>query len=119
VTDHRILAQPPQLGGSTQNWPEAATPVDELADYITRLKIVQDRIRELTDEADAIKAAVQEALGDYEVGTVHGLPVVTWTHHIRHSLDQKALKTEAGEVYVRYLKATPVRRFTVLENPDE
>lgn len=89
--------------------------VDSLADYLERLREVQARIRTLTGEADAIKAAIQDCLGDYEVGTVHGLPAVTWTHHTRHALDQAALKKNEPALYGAYLKASTVRRFTVIE----
>ena len=96
-----------------------ATPVDELADYITRLKILTTRIKTLQAEADGIKAAIQDALGDYEVGTVHGLPVVTWTHHTRHALDQKALREAQPDVYHRFVKASTVRRFTLAEESND
>lgn len=93
-----------------------ATPVDSLADYLSRLKIIHTRIKDLQTEADGIKAAIQDALGDYEIGTVHGRPVVSWTHHVRHALDQKALKRAEPRLYEAYLKATTVRRFVVLED---
>jgi predicted phage-related endonuclease len=93
--------------------------VDSLADYIQRLKILNGRIKDLSTEAEAIKAAIQDAMGDYELGTVHGLPAVTWTRHVRHALDQRALKEQAGDVYHAYLKATPYRRFNLVEDTND
>lgn len=93
--------------------------VDSLADYVARLRQVTTRIRELTIQADAIKAAIQDAMGEAEIGTVHGRAVVTWTQHVRHAFDQTAFKNTQPDVYATYLKATPYRRFTLIENEDD
>lgn len=93
--------------------------VDTLADYIGRLRQVTTRIRELTLQADAIRATIQDALGDAEIGTVHGRAVVAWTQHVRHAFDQAAFKKTEPGVYAAYLKATPYRRFTLIENEDD
>lgn len=104
--------------GSTLAGPDTdrvPVAVDALSDHIARLREVTIRIRELTTQADAIKAAIQDCMGDYEVGTVHGRPAVYWTQHVRHALDQKAFKDAEPDRYHAYLKATPYRRFTVVE----
>jgi predicted phage-related endonuclease len=93
--------------------------VDPLADQLARLRALLARKRQIEAEADEIRAAIQDALGDYEIGTVHGLPAVTWTHHIRHAFDQTAFKKAEPELHAVYLKATPYRRFTVIEDTDD
>ncbi len=105
------IAGPPDM--------KPATAVDGLADHVARLRQIGARIKELSAEADQIKAAIQDALGDYEVGTVHGLPAVTWTRHTRHALDQKAFREACPELYRHFLKASTVRRFTLNEEIDQ
>ncbi len=110
-------APAPEIAGPPDMKP--ATAVDELADHVARLRQINARIRELSAEADEIKAGIQDALGDYEVGTVHGLPAVTWSRHTRHALDQKAFREACPDLYRHFLKASTVRRFTLNEETDE
>ncbi len=104
------------IGGEADRVPVA---VDSMSDHIERLRQITARIKELTVQADAIKAAIQDELGDYEIGTVHGRPAVYWTQHIRHALDQKALKDHEPHLYTAYLKASPYRRFVLVEEHDD
>lgn len=114
-----IHTAPPAYAQALTDVERPSVPVDPLADYVIRLKLINTRIKGLQAEADGIKAAIQDALGDAEVGTVHGLPVVTWSHHVRHAFDQTAFRKAEPGIHAAYLKATTVRRFTVIEeNPE-
>lgn len=93
--------------------------VDDLDHLITRSNDLRLRIAEMKAEDDAIRAAIQDRLGTSEIGTVHGLPRVRWTHHIRHALDATALKKTEPMTWARYAKTTTYRRFTLIDESGE
>lgn len=73
------------------------------------------RVKELTQERDAIKQELQLALADAEIGRAQGY-IVEWKNQVRQSLDTKKLKSEHAEIYEKYLKpAQTVRRFMIKE----
>ena len=92
-----------------------AVAVDELADHVARLRLINSKIKALQAQGEEIKAAIQDLMGDHEVGTVHGRPAVTWTHHTRHAFDQTAFRAAEPDVYRAYLKTSAVRPFTLTE----
>lgn len=68
------------------------------------------RIDEL--EASA-KAAIQEALGDNDTGTIDGHTVITWKTTKRTALDQQLLKKLHPDAYEECRTTTEIRRFEV------
>jgi putative phage-type endonuclease len=125
--ENHILKQiPPAPDGSEatsevikQLFPEARER-EEVALYGHEEKIQQyleldARVKELTQERDAIKQELQLALADAEIGRAQGY-VVEWKNQVRQSLDTKKLKSEHAEIYEKYLKpAQTVRRFMIKE----
>jgi predicted phage-related endonuclease len=69
----------------------------------------QKAIKEISAAVDMVDAAVMEALGDAEVGTINGQKVVTWKGSTRNSIDTKALKEAHPALAVEFMKATEVR----------
>lgn len=125
--ENHVLKQiPPTPDGSEstsellkQMFPEAREQ-EEVALYGHEEKIQQyleldARVKELTQERDAIKQELQLALADAEIGRAQGY-IVEWKNQVRQSLDTKKLKSEQIEIYEKYLKpAQTVRMFMIKE----
>ena len=125
--ENHVLKQiPPTPDGSEstseiikQLFPEARER-EEVALYGHEEKIQQyleldARVKELTQERDAIKQELQLALADVEIGRAQGY-IVEWKNQIRQTLDTQRLKTGQVEIYEKYLKpAQTVRIFKVKE----
>ena len=60
------------------------------------------RVKELTQERDAIKQELQLALADAEIRRAQGY-VVEWKNQVRQTLDTKRLKKEQAEIYTTIL----------------
>ena len=91
-----------------------STPLDNLKAHLEILRFTRAKISEYQEMADRSKAAIQEALGPSEIGTVEGQPAVKWTHWKVTRLDQKALKAAEPDIVARYMTTTEQRRFEVL-----
>lgn len=68
-------------------------------------------IKELEDKA---KAAVQDALGDADTGTLDDEIVVTWESHKRNAFDQKAFREAHPDLFEGFKTSSSVRRFEVV-----
>jgi len=125
--ENHVLKQiPPTPDGSEstsellkQMFPEARER-EEVALYGHEEKIQQyleldARVKELTQERDAIKQELQLALADAEIGRAQGY-IVEWKNQVRQTLDTQKLKKEQAEIYTKYLKpAQTVRMFKIKE----
>ncbi len=125
--ENHVLKQiPPAPDGSEATsevikhlFPEARER-EEVALYGHEEKIQQyleldARVKELTQERDAIKQELQLALADAEIGRAQGY-IVEWKNQIRQTLDTQKLKKEQAEIYTKYLKpAQTVRKFMIKE----
>jgi predicted phage-related endonuclease len=124
--EHVLKQIPPVPDGSEstaeiikQLFPEARER-EEVALYGHEEKIQQyleldARVKELTQERDAIKQELQLAMADAEFGRAQGY-IVEWKNQVRQSLDTKKLKSEHAEIYEKYLKpAQTVRMFKIKE----
>lgn len=63
---------------------------------------------------DVVEAKVKEALGDYEVGTVDGVPRIRWRTIISKRVDLKSLEAEAPDLVEAHRKESTARRFGVV-----
>lgn len=88
--------------------------LDELKAHIDILKFCKTKQAELAEMVERSRAAIEEVLGDEEIGTIEGEPVVRWTHQKVNRLNQKALKAERPEIVAEYTEASTQRRFEVL-----
>lgn len=67
--------------------------------------------REIESES---RAAIEAELGEaYDVATVDGAEVVTYTYVKSNRLDTAALKREIPDLYAGYVRPTESRRFVV------
>jgi len=125
--ENHVLKQiPPAPDGSEstsellkQMFPEARER-EEVALYGHEEKIQQyleldARVKELTQERDAIKQELQLALANAEIGRAQGY-IVEWKNQVRQTIDTQRLKKEQAEIYNKYLKAPQtVRMFKIKE----
>jgi predicted phage-related endonuclease len=77
------------------------------------LSYVQSQRAMLKDMEESAKAAVQEALGENEIGALDGKIVVTWKHVKSMRLNQKAFREKLPDVHALYSEYTESRRFMV------
>lgn len=81
---------------------------------VKKLKSIELRQQELTKQAEAIRAELQqdmEAKGADELHTKNF--IVRWKEIISSRLDTKALKEALPDIYSLYTKQTSIRRFTI------
>lgn len=81
---------------------------------VKKLKAIETRQQELTKQAEAIRAELQqdmEAKGADELHTKNF--IVRWKQIIGQRLDTKALKEALPDIYSLYTKQTATRRFTI------
>ena len=75
---------------------------------------IQAMIKELQDEADAIKATITAEMDAQGIDTVQAdVFTVRYTAYTTSRLDGAALKKELPELAARYTKTTAARRFQV------
>ena len=125
--ENHVLKQiPPAPDGSEattevikQLFPEAKERTETtLFGYEHKIKQylgLDEQVKELTKQRDALKQEIQLALADAEIGRAQGY-IVEWKNQVRQTLDTKRLKSEQIEIYEKYLKpAQTVRRFMIKE----
>jgi len=78
---------------------------------LVHCKTKRAELKELEDRA---RAAVEDAMGEDENGSLDGEPVIRWSHSKRRQLDQKALRDKEPEIAEEYTTTVNVRRFEVL-----
>lgn len=84
-------------------------------DKIQRYLELDEKVKELTRDRDALKQDLQLMLADAEIGRAQGY-VVEWKNQVRQTLDTARLKKEQAEIYQQYLKpAQTVRMFKIVE----
>ena len=93
---------------------EETVTLDGLDATCERIVEIKTQIDALSDEKARLEQEVKMQMGGAQcaAGERH---VVTWKETTRRSVDTKALKAGAPDVYSAYLKATTYRRFEVKE----
>lgn len=86
-----------------------------MAMLVEDLRVATAQRAKWAQREDELKAAIQDRLGEEENGTVAGKPVVAWRWHVRHSFDQKALKSTRPEVYRDFMVTSRYRIFNLIE----
>ena len=82
---------------------------------IEQYLVLDEQVKELTKQRDALKQEIQLTLADAEIGRARGY-IVEWKNQTRQTLDTQRLKKEQAEIYNKYLKAPQtVRMFKIKE----
>lgn len=90
--------------------------LDEIGDKIAAYRATDDQIKVLQDLKSTLRADIETALGDAEVGTVAGEPVITYKFGKRNALDQRALKRAHPEIWASFVAPSETRTFRVVES---
>lgn len=88
--------------------------LDEFAEYVEMLRQVQRNLDHWGKLRVELQNKIKDELGDAEVGTLRGRPVVSWKRTLRVSLSQKLIKTLHPEVIGDCEEITEVRSFRLL-----
>ena len=125
--ENHVLKQiPPAPDGSEattevikQLFPEAKerkeTALFGYEQKIEQYLVLDEQVKELTKQRDALKQEIQLTLADAEIGRARGY-IVEWKNQVRQTLDTTRLKKEQAEIYANYLKpAQTVRVFKIKE----
>ena len=86
----------------------------QMNNRITRLQGIEAQMKELEDQAEAIRAELKadlESRGEEEHNT--GCFVIRWKEIISRRLDGKALKAALPDVFATYSRESTSRRFTI------
>lgn len=94
---------------------ENATPLDDLAGWIDVLRKAQGEKSRAEEVIAQARTKIEEALGETEIGTIDGTPVVRWTHVTSERFDQKKAKALLGEQATACMVASQSRRFTLVD----
>jgi len=91
--------------------------IDELAGWLDLLREATHR-KGIEDEQIAMcRAKIEEALGESEIGTVNGMPVVSWRWVKSNRLDQTLAKQVlTGEQWQSCMTEIRMRRFILVGN---
>ncbi|UUV33574.1 hypothetical protein NQK81_09005 [Amycolatopsis roodepoortensis] len=91
-------------------------PVDAFAHLIASLRRIKRKQAKLSQERKEHEAVIKAALvaAGAEVGTVNGVPVVSFTHALRIALDQNLLKERYPEIAKECADISEVATFRLL-----
>ena len=94
----------------------AEVELDALVNWVVHLKQLRQDRAEIDEQIELAEGQIKDALGDAEVGTLNGEPIVKWTHVITNRFDQKAAKALlTDEQVAACTKPSESRRFTIVE----
>jgi predicted phage-related endonuclease len=86
----------------------------EMTSKVREYKELQIFIKQLEEEADALKAAITAEMDARQTDSlVVDVFTVKWTAYTSSRIDTTAIKRELPDVAARYTKTTEARRFQV------
>jgi predicted phage-related endonuclease len=90
--------------------------LDAIANWVLHLKQLRADRAEIDEQIEMAENQIKDALGDAEVGTIGGEPVIRWSHVVSNRFDQKAAKALLTDDQVAACtKPSESRRFTIVE----
>jgi predicted phage-related endonuclease len=90
--------------------------LDALANWVLHLKQLRADRAEIDQQIEMAEGQIKDALGDAEVGTIGGEPVIRWSHVVSNRFDQKAAKALlTNDQVAACTKPSESRRFTIVE----
>lgn len=91
--------------------------LDALVNWIIHLKQLKADRADIDMQIEVAEGHIKDALGDAEVGTLGGEPIVRWSYVISNRFDQKAAKELLTPEQVEACtKPSESRRFTIVDN---
>jgi len=90
--------------------------IDSLTNWVLMLKQLKADRAEIDEQIEVAENQIKDALGDAEIGTIGGEPVIKWTHVVSHRFDQSAAKELLTDDQVAACtKPSEFRRFTIVQ----
>ena len=94
---------------------QSETEIDALLNWLILLKGLRADRADIDMQIEVAEGHIKDALGDAEVGTVNGEPVVRWSYVTTNRFDQKAAKELlTPDQVAQCTKPTESRRFTIV-----
>lgn len=91
----------------------------DMKGWIELLKLSQADIKVLEEKIQVAREKIQEALGNNEIGTIDGQPVVRWTKVTSTRLDMKKAKEVLDPRILAFLSSESTsRRFTLVDTDE-
>jgi hypothetical protein len=91
------------------------TPLDELTGWLDIYRAAQDAIAKAEEAKAVAREKIEDAMGDDEIGTINGEPVVRWTYVHTDRFDQKKAKAILGDEAAACIVTTTSRRFEMVK----
>ena len=95
-----------------------STALDELKGWLDVYRAAAAEKSRAESVMAQAREKIEDALGDDEVGTVDGAPVVRWTFVRSSRFDQKKAKAILGDEYDACLVPVETRRFTLVSGDE-
>lgn len=95
------------------------TPLDELKGWLDVYRAAAAEKARAEDVMAQARERIEHALGDDEVGTVDGQPVVRWTFVRSERFDVKKAKALLGDDAAACLVPMETRRFTLVTGDEK
>jgi predicted phage-related endonuclease len=104
---------------SVQITPEIVDFDPAVAHWVEQYRQAKNEISKLTEQADIARSHIEAALGQAEIGTVQGNPVVRWKSVQSTRLDVKKAREILPEQVLDILMVKSDSRRFILVDPDE
>ena len=93
--------------------------IDDLAGWLDLLREATHRKGIEDEQIKVCRAKIEEALGESEIGTIRGMPVVSWKWVKSNRLDQTLAKEMlTAEQLAACMTETTMRRFVLVGNDE-
>lgn len=89
--------------------------LESVRDHVQILKWAKARINEVKDLEQNARDAIEEALGDNDIGQLDGQTVVTWTTHKKRQFQQAKLKEAYPELADEFTELVEARTFKLVD----
>jgi predicted phage-related endonuclease len=90
--------------------------IDNLSSWVWALKQLRLDRADIDEQIETAENQIKDHMGDAEVGTIGGEPVIRWSHVISQRFDQKLAKAILTDDQIAACtKPSESRRFTIVE----
>jgi hypothetical protein len=88
--------------------------LDDVADSVAVMRACQSRIADLKEVMAQHRSVIEEKMGNEEIGTVDGKPVISWKTYKQRRLNQALLGLTHPDILELCKETTETRRMEVL-----
>jgi hypothetical protein len=88
--------------------------LDDVKDSVAIMRACKSRIADLTEVLAQHRAVIEEKMGNEDVGTVDGKPVITWKTYKQNRLNQAVLAITHPDILELCKETTETRRMEIL-----